>query len=169
VKELGVSDIVVELGTIPYSQLHQLYASAQVYVTPAYAETFAHPLVEAMANGVPVVASDIPVHREICKEAAAYFPIFSPEGLAEKLAQLIASPETMDRMATAGRARSEQFSWKTHVDKILGLCTALVGRTPREAGIAERSIDSAPSPPPPQQSQSGAAMIRNVNDPLRQE
>jgi glycosyltransferase involved in cell wall biosynthesis len=169
VKELGVSDIVVELGTIPYSQLHQLYASAQVYVTPAYAETFAHPLVEAMANGVPVVASDIPVHREICKEAAAYFPIFSPEGLAEKLVQLIASPETMDRMATAGRARSEQFSWKTHVDKILGLCTALVGRTPREAGIAERSIDSAPSPPPPQQSQSGAAMIRNGNDPLRQE
>ena len=57
VKELGIGDLVVELGTIPYGQLHQLYRRANIYVTPAYAETFAHPLVEAMASGLPVVGS----------------------------------------------------------------------------------------------------------------
>src|SRR5208283_5037412 len=40
VKKLGVSDMVLELGAIPYWQLHRLYARADVYVTPAYTETF---------------------------------------------------------------------------------------------------------------------------------
>src|SRR5206468_11985987 len=42
VKKLGVSDSVVELGAIPYRQLHRLYSRADLYVTPAYSETFAH-------------------------------------------------------------------------------------------------------------------------------
>ena len=81
VEKLGVGDMVIELGAIPYRQLHSLYGRADVYVTPAYTETFAHPLVEAMASGLPVAASDLAVHREICGEAAAYFPRFSAGGV----------------------------------------------------------------------------------------
>ena len=73
VKKLGMSDLVLELGAIPYRQLHLLYGRADVYVTPAYTETFAHPLVEAMASGLPVVASDLPVHREICGRGGSLF------------------------------------------------------------------------------------------------
>lgn len=126
VKKLGVSDLVVELGAIPYGQLHQVYRRADVYATPAYTETFAHPLVESMACGIPVVASDIPVHREICGDAAMYFPRFSAEALAEALAQVATSPETSRRMASAGLERSKEFSWKTHVDEILRLCRSLL-------------------------------------------
>jgi len=126
VKQLGVSDTVVELGTIPYGQLHQVYRRADIYVTPAYSETFAHPLVESMACGIPVVASDIPVHREICGDAAMYFPRFSAPALAEALVQVASSPETSRRMAAVGLERSEQFSWETHVDEILQLCRTLL-------------------------------------------
>jgi glycosyltransferase involved in cell wall biosynthesis len=132
VKDLGVGDMVVELGSIPYRQLHLLYERADVYVTPAYTETFAHPLVEAMASGLPVVASDVAVHREICQEAAAYFPRFSAEGLAETVAQVTRSPETLKRMAGSGLERARQFSWKTHVEKILELCRMLIGSKRRE-------------------------------------
>ena len=62
---------------------------ADVYVSAAYTETFAHPLVEAMASGIPVVASDIPVHREICADAAKYFPTFSAQALAQVTAQVL--------------------------------------------------------------------------------
>ena len=79
---------VVELGTVPYSLLHQVYSSCDIYVTAAYAETFAHPLVEAMACGLPVLASDLPVHREICGEAGRFFPVFSAESLAERVSVL---------------------------------------------------------------------------------
>ena len=126
VKELGVSDVVVESGSVPYHRLHHLYRRADVYVTPAYAETFAHPLVEAMASGLPVVASDLAVHREICGEAALYFPRFSPEGLAECVAQIAGSPEVAKTMAEVGRERSRQFSWKAHVKEILQLARDLM-------------------------------------------
>src|SRR5208282_6591951 len=42
------SQNIVELGTIPYRSLHHLYRACHIYVTPAYAESFAHPLIEAM-------------------------------------------------------------------------------------------------------------------------
>ena len=132
VKKLGVSDMVVELGSIPYRQLHRLYARADVYVTPAYTETFAHPLVEAMASGLPVIASDLPVHREICGEAAAYFPRFSAEALADTVLFVAGSLETSKRMAAVGIERARHFSWKAHVERILELCRSLLVSEPLE-------------------------------------
>ncbi len=126
VKELGIAADLVELGAVPYRQLHQVYRRSDIYVTPAYTETFAHPLVEAMASGLPIVASDLAVHREVCGDAAVYFPRFSSEALAECVSQM-ARPEKSGPMAAAGRARSQDFSWKTHVEKILELAGGLAG------------------------------------------
>lgn len=142
VKEVGVSDMIVELGAIPYPQLHQVYARADAYVTPAYTETFAHPLVEAMASGVPVVASDIAVHREICGDAALYFPRFSSEALSERILEITRSPDAMRRMRSAGLERSGQFSWKTHVEKILELCGDLIAA--RNAGGRAPTVRTIP-------------------------
>lgn len=126
VRRLGVSDMVIELGTIPYHSLHQLYRRSDVYVTPAYTETFAHPLVEAMASGLPVVASDLAVHREVCGAAAIYFERFSSEALATCVAQVAGSPETSRRMTAAGLERSRQFSWRRHVEEIVELLHILL-------------------------------------------
>ena len=117
VQELGVSENVVELGAVPYGSVHQLYRRCHIYVTPAYAETFAHPLVEAMACGLPVVASDIPAHREVCGEAARYFPRFSPDSLARNVAELAA-----DLPLNGSRVQIEcarRFSWAEHVRQLL--------------------------------------------------
>ena len=125
IKELGVSDMVVELGSIPYQQLHQLYARADLYVTSAYTETFAHPLVEAMSSGLPVIVSDIPVHREICGDVAMYFERFSAEGLAGMVVRLAKSPDCVAGLAARGRERANDFSWRTHVERILTLARDL--------------------------------------------
>jgi glycosyltransferase involved in cell wall biosynthesis len=126
VKEMGVADTVVELGAVPYRLLHHLYSRCSIYVTPAYAETFAHPLVEAMSSGLPVVASDIPVHREICEGAALYFERFSPEALGQCVMDVTESQATVDRMSAAGRHRSQDFSWRSHVDELTGLARSLM-------------------------------------------
>ena len=130
VKALGVSGMVIELGAIPYRQLHQLYRRADIYVTPAYTETFAHPLVEAMSCGVVVVASDLPVHREICADAALYFPTFSPEELAARVVEVASSPDLATRLSAAGVSRSAAFSWRRHTDEMLELARSLVGARP---------------------------------------
>lgn len=125
IKETGVEEQVIQLGTVPYSQLHHLYRQCHIYVTPAYAETFAHPLVEAMASGLPLVASDLAVHREICGNAAVYFDRFSPELLAKCVAEVVESKALAERMSRAGQERSRQFSWQAHVDELLDLARTL--------------------------------------------
>jgi glycosyltransferase involved in cell wall biosynthesis len=126
VRQLGLSAEVIELGSVPYPLLHHLYRACHFYVTPAYAETFAHPLVEAMASGLPVIASDLPVHREICGEAALYFPRFSPEVLAEVLMQAFQSSGQAAAMRGAGLLQSRDFSWDKHVEELLRFARSLI-------------------------------------------
>ena len=119
--EIGVRDSIVELGAVPYHLLHHLYRGCQIYVSPAYAETFAHPLVEAMSSGLPVVASDLPVHREICQDAAVYFPRFSPESIAEQVLSIHQSPELAEKLSRNGLRRAQDFSWSGHVENLVTL------------------------------------------------
>ena len=78
-----------------------------------------------MASGLPIVASDLAVHREICGAAAVYFHRFSPEELAEKVLCVAASEDTAQRLAHAGAERATAFSWERHVDQILSLARTL--------------------------------------------
>jgi glycosyltransferase involved in cell wall biosynthesis len=125
VRQLQLRDEVVQLGAVPYGSLHHVYQACNLYVTPAYAETFAHPLVEAMASGLPVIASDLAVHREICGEAALYFPRFSSDALAELIFQTSQSAEQTAAMRERGLLRSRDFSWDKHVEKLLWLAGRL--------------------------------------------
>jgi glycosyltransferase involved in cell wall biosynthesis len=128
VQELGVGPNLVELGAVPYHLLHHVYRACDLYVTPAYVETFAHPLVEAMAAGLPVVASDLAVHREVCGDAALYFPAFSPDLLAETVCRVAQSREASGKMSERGLQRSRDFSWKKHVDQIVALAEELLSQ-----------------------------------------
>jgi glycosyltransferase involved in cell wall biosynthesis len=116
----------VELGAVPYHLLHHVYQACDLYVTPAYVETFAHPLVEAMAAGLPVVASDLAVHREVCGDAALYFPVFSPDLLAETIRRAAQSTEVSGKMSARGQERSNNFSWKDHVARVIAVAESLL-------------------------------------------
>ena len=124
--DLGATQTIVELGAIPYRSLHHLYRACHIYVSPAYTETFAHPLVEAMSSGLPVVASDLPVHREICGDPGIYFPCFSPDALAERILQMQKSPELAEKLSRNGLRRARDFSWNEHVERLLVLAQELV-------------------------------------------
>jgi len=126
VRKLNIADSVIELGTVPYGLLHHLYRACDIYVTAAYAESFAHPLVEAMASGLPVVASDLLVHREVCGDAALYFDRFSSEELAAEVKQIADSPALANGLAARGLARSQDFSWSAHVEQLLALARSLL-------------------------------------------
>jgi glycosyltransferase involved in cell wall biosynthesis len=129
--ELRASQDIVELGAIPYRSLHHLYRACHIYVTPAYAESFAHPLIESMSSGLPVVASGLPVHREICEDAAIYFDWFSPEALAEEIVRIHESRELAERLSRNGQRRAGDFSWSKHVERIVVLAGELL-RSERE-------------------------------------
>jgi glycosyltransferase involved in cell wall biosynthesis len=110
-RSLGIAARVHFLGRVPYDRLPALYQHAAGLVLASRLETFGHPLVEAMASGVPVVTSALPVCREICGDAALYFDPDDAPALAEHLSQVLASAPLRDRLRTAGLARARHFSW----------------------------------------------------------
>jgi glycosyltransferase involved in cell wall biosynthesis len=125
IRELGIQENVVELGTIPYPLLHHVYRACHLYVTPAYAESFAHPLIEAMASGLPIVASDLQVHREVCGRSALYFSPFSPTDLVQKVLAVVQDSDLGRELGSFGAARSRDFSWQDHVEKLITLALDL--------------------------------------------
>jgi glycosyltransferase involved in cell wall biosynthesis len=137
VSHLRSSESVVELGAIPYRSLQHLYRACHIYVTPAYAESFAHPLIESMSSGLPVVASDLPVHREICGDAGIYFPRLSPEALVERVLEIHGSPELAEKLSSLGLRRASNFSWSKHVERMVALAQELVRS--RAQSAAERN------------------------------
>ncbi len=73
VDELGLTGRVVRLGQFPDDSLPRLMASAAAVVYPSRYEGFGLPVLESMATGAPVAASDLPVFREIGGEVIEYF------------------------------------------------------------------------------------------------
>jgi glycosyltransferase involved in cell wall biosynthesis len=86
-----------------------------------------------MACGVPIVASDLSVHREICGDAAVYFGRFSERELAQGVSELVASRVFCQQLKERGLRRSESFSWEQHTAEIVGLAQGLVTRTKAQA------------------------------------
>jgi len=126
------------LGVLRYEQIWQAYREADVFVFPSLCESFGHPLVEAMAGGLPVVASDIPVHREICGEAAQYFPARDAEALAGRLTAVAREGSLREEMARRGTVRVRNFLWEDHVERLLLLLRELAApRTAREPVTAD--------------------------------
>jgi glycosyltransferase involved in cell wall biosynthesis len=79
-----------------------------------------------MSSGLPVVASDLPVHREICGDAGIYFSRFSPDALAERVLQVQESPELAEKLLSNGLRRARDFSWSKHVERLVVLAQELV-------------------------------------------
>ena len=118
-RRLGAT--VRPIGVLDYDATWRAYEQADIFVFPSLCESFGHPLVEAMAAGLPVVASDIAVHREICGDAGAYFPVLDAQALAAQLGELIRDPARRQEQAARGSRRVENFLWEDHVDRLLGL------------------------------------------------
>ena len=117
------------LGPIPYSELPALYASQDVFVFPAVAETFGHPLAEALSSGLPVIAADTPVAREVCGDHALYVQPFLPRALFERVMELDADPALRQRLTAEGRSHIlSDLRWEDHVDRLVALFTKLARR-----------------------------------------
>jgi glycosyltransferase involved in cell wall biosynthesis len=80
------------LNNVPAADLRVLYRHALITVCPSLAEGFDYSGIEAMRSGGLVVASDIPVHREVYADAAEYFDPYSTNRLAHTLGNLLAPP-----------------------------------------------------------------------------
>ncbi|MGP8073388.1 MAG: glycosyltransferase family 4 protein [Thermoplasmata archaeon] len=125
-RELGVSDRVVATGALSRSDLLREYASADLFVLPSLFEPFGIVLLEAMAAGLPIVASRVGGVPEVVQEGenALLVPPNAPDELGGALAQLGGDPSLRARFSAHGREWVQKFSW----DQILPQWIALFER-----------------------------------------
>jgi glycosyltransferase involved in cell wall biosynthesis len=114
------------LGEVPYQDLPALYQRASLFVLPSLLETFGLTLVEAMASGIPIAASNISAIPEIAGDAAVYFDPYSVGDIADILRNVLQDKELRERLVIAGRKRASNFSWATAAQEMLDLLEAAV-------------------------------------------
>ena len=107
----GVSDSVWMPGYIDDAELLNLYNGAEALIAPSIYEGFGIPVVEAMACGAPVIASDIPVFREVAGDAALFYGPPEDEYLLFKAIDgLLSNEKLRDRMVSKGMDNARRYS-----------------------------------------------------------
>ncbi|MFZ5982508.1 MAG: glycosyltransferase [Patescibacteria group bacterium] len=113
-EKLGIKNQVNFLGRIPHEKVSRIYASADVFVLPSLNEGMSNTILEAIASGLPVIATDTGGTRELVQEEKNGFVVKTKdaEDIAQKLERLIAAPNLLENMGQASREKAEDMSWK---------------------------------------------------------
>jgi glycosyltransferase involved in cell wall biosynthesis len=128
--ELGIAGTIVVLPHLERNLLAAVYRRAAVVLQPSEREGFGLPVVEAMACGTAVVASELPVLREVGGDAALYCPVGDVSSWTETVIQLLSdrrreSQAWSDRR-DAGIAQASKFSWAEYAKKMVALYQELL-------------------------------------------
>ena len=137
------------LGRISDTEKARLFATADVFVAPATGrESFGIVLLEAMAAGKPIVASDIHGYRSVVRrgEQGLLVPPQNPRALAGALARLLSDDALRERMGASGRERVRQFSWESVTAKVEAYYEFVIRRLATQGALPPDY--RAPVPPP---------------------
>ena len=134
VAELGIGDRVELVGSVGQDQLPDFYRGLDVLAvpslpTPGWLEQFGRVVVEAMACGVPVVASDTGALPDVVGDAGLLVPPGDPEALATALKSLLEDDATRGELARRGVEQAQQASWSEVAGDYLGLYERAIGTT----------------------------------------
>lgn len=128
VAETGMGEWVELRGWVEDDELRALRARARAMVFPTLAEGFGLPVLEAMAEGLPVLASDLPVLREVGGDAALWFDPLDLESIAGAIRTVSTRPELLPAMASAGLEQAALFSWERVAQETLAVFDLALGR-----------------------------------------
>lgn len=110
------------MGTVDDETKARTLASTAVYVAPnTGGESFGVVLVEAMAAGSAVLASDLPAFTDVGADAVRYFRTGDPESLASELIGLLMDEDARSEFSARGMARASDFDWSTVTEAYRGL------------------------------------------------
>jgi glycosyltransferase involved in cell wall biosynthesis len=108
-------------GFVDDEACRSLLQHAAVVLAPSRGEGFDLPPLEAMSCAVPVVCSELPVHRELLGDDAVYFPTDQPTALADALLRLDTDPALRRRLARQGPARAARYTWPAAMQSLANL------------------------------------------------
>ena len=117
VRDLGVEHVRF-LGRLSTRDARALLAGASALVYPSLAEGFGLPVLEALAIGTRVVATDLPAITSWAGDTVVTFPPGDPAGLASALREVLAAPRDPGAIAR-GKALAEGYRWRRFAESLL--------------------------------------------------
>lgn len=120
-EDLGINEQVVFTGYVPDEDLPAFYNLADVFVYPSLYEGFGIPVVEAMACGIPVIASNVASLPEIGGHACIYISPHSVDEMAKAIHKCLSDVALRNSLKEAGLARVKEFTWENSARKTLKL------------------------------------------------
>jgi len=139
-QSLGIRDRITFLGW--RGDVAAVLKASDIYVHSTNSDGFGIAACEAMAAGLPVIASNVPGLAELVTGAGILFPPGDDKALAGQLTALIKSPEQRRAMNLAGRQRARQFSIESTVDNCVGMYeSVLLGSRTQTAKMAMNNSD----------------------------
>lgn len=121
VRDLRLEDDVIFTGYVPDEDLPALYNLADLFVYPSLYEGFGLPVVESMACGTPVVASDSSSIPEIVGDAALLAPPTDVEALASAMERALTDLALRDHMRASGLAQATNFTWRKAAESLVNV------------------------------------------------
>jgi len=137
IREMERKGIVSSLGIIPHSKMPQFWNSVDICVVPSLIEPFGLVALEALACGVPVIASAVGGLKEIVVDGSCglLVPPADAAALSRALRELISNESLRLRLAAGARSRAQQFSLQRRTDELLRVLTETPRAVARDIAI----------------------------------
>jgi glycosyltransferase involved in cell wall biosynthesis len=116
---LDLEKTVHFLDYVPDEDLLPLYSAADAFILLSLYEGFGLPVLEAMASGTPVVASNVTALPEVVGEAGLLVPPHEPDQAAHALFRILTQEPTRKDLTARGLTRARQFTWKACAERTL--------------------------------------------------
>lgn len=122
-EKYGVSDRLIIKNSTSFEELCKLYLNCEVVICPSLCEGFGMTLLEGMAAGKPVIASNIPPHREVAVDAALLVDPGGEDhiGFAQAILEVVNNCKLAKTLIDKGYNRIKSFSWDKSADKLESL------------------------------------------------
>jgi glycosyltransferase involved in cell wall biosynthesis len=127
IKNFDLCNAVVLAGHVPDEKLPGLYAGAGLLAMPSSYEGFGLPVLEAMAAGTPVVASNISSLPEVAGDAAILVPPQDVTALANAIDDVLSSKAAADELRQKGFSRAREFSWERAAANTIAVYRSVAG------------------------------------------
>lgn len=114
----GVSELVSMVGRVSNGELRFLYRHAIALLFLSKYEGFGLPILEAMVEGCPVIASNVYSIPEVVGQAGLLFAVDDYEGVAAAMIKIAADPSLRGELVVKGYNNAERFSWRTAADQV---------------------------------------------------
>jgi glycosyltransferase involved in cell wall biosynthesis len=115
----NIANVILH-GRVSAEELMKLYLTSDIFVLPSDYESFGIVNLEAMASGLPIVASDISGMRNVLKDCGILVTP-TPENFADAIVRLIENKDLRNKLVKRGRERVKEYDWKKITKKVIGI------------------------------------------------